>query len=151
MDWRLAFKENLALPFAWKLAGYNLIDFDDKFVSRVVELLCEEESEKVRYLIGDVGGLMGIAGKKVLVPASLLTRAGSGQVIVSTTLEMIQSSPPINNPESPTREEESAIFAHYEASPYWEPSKIETSTKKRGKTKDSGEPINIEGMEKDDE
>lgn len=151
MNWTLAFKQNIQLPFEWKLGGYNIIDFEDKFVSRVADLLCEEDSGKVRYVVGDIGGLMGIAGQKVLLPVNLITRAGSGQVIASTTLEMIQSSPPIKNPENPTRKEESAIFAHYEAKPYWEPSTIETPPDKGGKTEDNSEPINIEGMEKDDE
>ena len=151
MNWTLAFKNNLRLPFEWKLAGYNLIDSEDKFVSQVVDLLCEEETGKVQYLVGDIGGLMGISGKKVLVPASLLTRAGSGQVVAATTLEMIMSAPPMDNPENPTRDEESALYLHYEARPYWEQSRIETSPKEKDEAEDSGEPIDLEGMEKDDE
>ncbi|MFQ5432156.1 MAG: PRC-barrel domain-containing protein [Nitrospinota bacterium] len=151
MNWALAFKKNLPLPFEWKLAGYDIIDSEDKFVSRVVELLCEEETKIVRYLIGDIGGLMGISGKKVLVPANLVTRAGSGQVIASTTLEMILDSPPVYDPENPTSEEESAIFSHYEARPYWDRVNVETSMEKAGKAENNSESIEIEGMEKDEE
>jgi len=138
MNWTLAFKKNLRLPFEWKLAGYDIIDSEDKFVSRVVDLLCEEETKMVRYLIGEIGGLMGISGKKVLIPASLITRAGSGQVIAAATLEMIQGSPPVDDPENPTSEEESAIFSHYEARPYWDRFSIEKSGKEE-KSSDSTE------------
>ncbi len=140
MNWALAFKKNLPLPFEWKLAGYDIIDSEDKFVSRVVDLLCEEESKTVRYLIGEVGGLMGISGKMVLIPASLVTRAGSGQVIAAATLETIMSSPPVHDPENPTGEEESAVFLHYEARPYWDRFSIEKSGKEN--ESDGGENEN---------
>jgi hypothetical protein len=120
VNWVCAFRGNIFLPYEWKLAGYDLIDAQDKYVSRVNDLLCEKETGKIRYLLAEIGGLMGISGKKVLVPASLLTRAGTGQVIASATLESIQDSPPLDDPENPTRDEEAAIFAHYNKTPYWQ-------------------------------
>ena len=96
-----------------------MVDDQENYVSRVVDLLCEEESGTVRYLLGEIGGVMGIAGKKVLIPAAILTRTGSGQVVASAALENIQDSPAIADVENPSRDEESAIFNHFGLKPYW--------------------------------
>lgn len=119
MNWVRAFRDHVNLPFEWRLAGYEVVDDQENFVSRVVDLLCEEESGKVRYLLGEIGGAMGIVGKKVLIPVSILTRTGSGQVVASAALENIQDSPMIDDAENPSRDEESAIFNHFGLKPYW--------------------------------
>ena len=119
MNWVRAFRDHVHLPFEWRLAGYELVDDQENYVSRVVDLLCEEESGKVRYLLGEIGGVMGIAGKKVLIPAAILTPTGSGQVVVTAALENIQDSPSIGDVENPSRDEESAIFSHFGLKPYW--------------------------------
>ena len=119
MNWVRAFRDNVSLPFEWHVNGFNVIDDQENIISKVIDLLCEEETGTVRYLIAELGGLMGISGRKVLLPVEILTRAGSGQVIVSTAREKIQDSPVINDVENPSRDEESAIQYHYGLRPYW--------------------------------
>ncbi|GMT42396.1 MAG: hypothetical protein IEMM0002_0807 [bacterium] len=108
-----AYEKRLTLPFEWRLAGYEIIDCQGKFVAPVYDLLCNGESGDVRYLIAEIGGTVGISGRKVLLPKAILMRAGSGQVITSATLEYILESPPVDDPENPTSGEEKAILGHY--------------------------------------
>ncbi len=119
MNWVSGFKDKADLPFEWRVYGFNVIDDQENIISRVIDLLCEEETGRVRYLIAEIGGFMGISGRKVLIPVDILTRAGSGQIVASIAREKIQDSPSVVDHENPTRDEESKIQYHYGQRPYW--------------------------------
>jgi len=120
MNWVRAFKNKVALPFEWRLWGYEIIDSQEKFVAPVLDLLVEKETGRVRYILAEIGGLLSIKGRMVVIPDCILTRAGSGQAVASATLEYIQDSPLIDDPDNITREEEEALYSHYGYKPYWE-------------------------------
>ncbi|MEE8484172.1 MAG: PRC-barrel domain-containing protein [Nitrospinota bacterium] len=128
-----AFKKSIELSFEWRLAGYNVIDTEGNTVAPVLDLLCDEDSRKPRYLMAEIGGLMGIQGKVVLLPIGMLTRAGSGQVIANSTREQMQQAEPLDDPDNPKRREEEKIFIHYGLRPYWEVEEVVEASKEAKK------------------
>jgi len=92
----------------------------DAILTRFLDLLVEKETGRVRYILAEIGGLLSIKGRMVVIPDCILTRAGSGQAVASATLEYIQDSPLIDDPDNITREEEEALYSHYGYKPYWE-------------------------------
>lgn len=113
------FRDGVNLPFEWRVKGYDVADSQEKFVAPVYDILCDGENGSVRYVIVEIGGMLGISGRKVLLPPAMLVRAGSGQMVTSVTLEQIMDSPAVLSVEDPTRSEEKAIFAYYNLKPYW--------------------------------
>ena len=115
-----AFQNGIPLPFEWHLQRYEVLDSKGKPVAPVLDLLYDEKAGKVRYVMIEIGGAVGISGKKVLLAPGLLTRAGSGQLLCEVPMEIIEEAPPVEDENSPTREEEKAIYDYFEKTPYWE-------------------------------
>ncbi len=146
-----AFKKAIELSFEWRLAGYNVIDIEGNTIAPVLDLLCEEDGHKPRYLMAEIGGLMGIQGKVVLLPVGMLTRAGSGQVIANSTREQIQQAELLDDPDNPNRREEEKIFIHYGLRPYWEVEEaVEASKEAKKDTEKKESEDEKDGPEADD-
>lgn len=120
MAWLRAFKSGTTLPLEWSVSGCELIDCVEEPVAPVFDLLCEEETGKIRYLIIELGGFLGITGRRVMLPLDLLKRAGMGQVVSNCTLKEIQDAPIADDHENPSMGEELEVFAHFGIKPYWE-------------------------------
>ncbi len=127
-----AFKSDTNLPFEWRIRRFDVIDSTGKTVAPVLDLLYDPEARDVRYVMVEIGGLLRISGKRLLIPASLFIRAGSGQVQVLVSQEMLASSPAPEDAENPTRSEEEAVFSYFETTPYWEPQGLLKKRKKEG-------------------
>ncbi|MBI5636632.1 MAG: PRC-barrel domain-containing protein [Nitrospinae bacterium] len=127
-----AFKTEVNLPFEWRIRRFDVIDSTGKTVAPVLDLLYDPEAREVRYVMVEIGGLLRIAGKRLLIPASLFIRAGSGQVQALLPQEILIGSPMPEDAEQPTRGEEEAIFSYFETAPYWEPRGLIKKIKKEG-------------------
>lgn len=127
-----AFKSDVALPFEWRIRRFDVIDSTGKTVAPVLDLLYDPEAREVRYVMVEIGGLLRIAGKRLLIPASLFIRAGSGQVQALVSQEILISSPAPEDAEQPSRGEEEAVFSYFETTPYWEPQGLFKKKKKEG-------------------
>jgi hypothetical protein len=114
-----AFQNEIPLPFEWHLQRYEVVDSKGKSVAPVLDLLYDEKAKAVRYVMIEVGGAVGISGKKVLLMPELLTRAGAGQMLCEVSEQIIEEAPSPEDPEHPTREEEKAIYEYFEKEPYW--------------------------------
>ncbi len=115
-----AFKNEVELPLEWRIQRYDVIDNKGKFVAPVQDLLWDPEAREVRYVMLEIGGVMRIAGKRLLVPPALFIRAGSGQVQALVAQEDIMDAPAPEDHEHPKRGEEEAIFDYFKTAPYWE-------------------------------
>lgn len=129
-----AFKNEVALPFEWRIRRFDIIDSTGKTVAPVLDLLWDPDAREVRYVMVEIGGLMSIKGKRLLIPASLLIRVGSGQVQTLVPQENLVGVPAPEDVEQPTRVEEEAVFTYFKTTPYWEPTGLVK------KNKDEGEP-----------
>lgn len=127
-----AFKNEVTLPFEWRIRRFDVIDSAGKTVAPVLDLLWDTEAREVRYVMVEIGGLMSITGKRLLVPASLFIRAGSGQVQALVPLENLVGAPAPEDADQPSREEEDAIFSYFETAPYWEPQGLIKKRNKKG-------------------
>lgn len=127
-----AFTNDVDLPFEWRIRRYDVIDSTGKTVAPVMDLLYDAEAREVRYVMVEIGGLLGIAGKRLLIPSSLFIRVGSGQIQALVTQEILAGCPAAELFEQPTREEEEAVFSYFETIPYWKPQKLPKRETKDG-------------------
>ncbi|MBI5178033.1 MAG: PRC-barrel domain-containing protein [Nitrospinae bacterium] len=142
-----AFQKEITLPFEWRLQHYEVVDSRGKVVAPVLDLLYDDAAKAVRYVMIEVGGAVGISGKRILMPPDLFTRAGSGQLLCEASTELIGDAPPIENAEHPTPEEEKAIFDYFEKEPYWETKELK---KKKEAEKDAQAKRTADGKQQDE-
>ncbi len=134
-----AFRDGVDLPFEWRIRGYDVVDSQEKLVASVYDVICDVESGSACYVMVEIGGMLGISGRKVLLPTAMLVRAGSGQMVAGVTLERIMDSPAIENSENPTRDEEKKIFDYYNLQPYWAGDGGKDSTEVEDEKEDSAD------------
>ncbi len=128
-----AFKNEVDLPFEWRIRRFDVIDTTGKTVAPVLDILWDAEAREVRYVMVEIGGLLSITGKRLLIPASLFIRVGSGQMQALVPLEILAGCPVPEDAGQPTRDEEEAIFSYFETVPYWAPQGLPRKREKEGK------------------
>ncbi|MBI3582242.1 MAG: PRC-barrel domain-containing protein [Nitrospinae bacterium] len=154
-----AFQNNVVLPFEWRLQRYEVFDARGKSVSLVLDLLYDEKEKAVRYVITEIGGGVGVSGKRVLLPVEIVERAGNGILQCEVEEKRLMDLPPLENRENPTRKDEQRIYEHFEKTPYWEaqpeqpeqtaqPEGDEASRQAKPKAKAEEPPLNLE-LDKD--
>ena len=102
-----------------RVIGYYLYDEFENEICDIRDLLLDEETHKPRYVIIEVGGLLSIKGKRVIIPWRLLRRRGVSRLDIARSEEDVLMSPAPNDAEKPTREEEKSVHNYFNIEPYW--------------------------------
>ena len=102
-----------------RVIGYYIYDIMDNDVADIRDLLVDERTHEPRYAVIEIGGLMGISGKKVLIPWGALTKGGISRMDIYCPAEQIMAAPSCLKPMAPTRAEEESIHSFFNVNPYW--------------------------------
>ena len=102
-----------------RVIGYYLYDEFENEICDIRDVLLDEETHKPRYVIIEVGGLLSIKGKRVIIPWRLLRRRGVSRLDIARSEEDVLMSPAPNDAEKPTREEEKSVHNYFNIEPYW--------------------------------
>jgi sporulation protein YlmC with PRC-barrel domain len=91
----------------------------DGDVGSVTDLLFDDESWSVRWLVVDTG--TWLPGRKVLLPSSHLVRVlpAARGISVDLTREQVKSSPDVDTDQPVSRQMEARMYDHYGSTPYW--------------------------------
>lgn len=100
------------------LRGYTLRATDGE-IGLVKDLLFDDETWSVRYLVVDTG--KWLLGRKVLIAPSVLRRPEGREkdIPVSLTQEMVRNSPDIDADKPVSRQHETELYGYYGWPPYW--------------------------------
>ena len=99
------------------LRGYSVRATDGRLGS-VHDLLFDDESWRVRYLVVDTAWLFG--RRVLLSPATLGTPDRDAEEFpVAMTSEQVRHSPDIDTDQPVSRQQEIALHSHYGWAPYW--------------------------------
>ncbi len=106
----------------WNASAINgyVIDAADGELGTVTDLLFEDGSWAIRWLVVETGGWLGDA--KVLLPASVLGQPDPEpeHVHVRLTRQQVRDAPHFDPDAQLTREIEATHFHYYAMSPYWD-------------------------------
>ena len=96
------------------------IEASDGSIGSLSDILCDDATWKVRWLVVDTGTFL--PGRKVLVPPSLVTSLDRelGKVSVKLDKASIEASPPITSDEPVSRQMEDRLSVHFGWTPYWD-------------------------------
>lgn len=98
----------------------NRLECCDGDIGHVQGMLVDEDSWTIRYLVADTSNWW--LGHQVLVPPDWVSdiRWVDSRVSVNLTRQLIQDSPRYDADTELTREQELALYRHYERPNYWE-------------------------------
>lgn len=101
--------------------GYGLAA-EDGDVGKVSDLLFDDASSKVRYLVIDTGGWL--FGRQVLLAPAACgeIRPDSRTICTALTQQQVKDSPPIGADKPVSRQEEETLHRYYGWTPYWDSS-----------------------------
>ncbi|VAX24564.1 hypothetical protein MNBD_NITROSPINAE04-708 [hydrothermal vent metagenome] len=129
---------NFDLPHHNMVIGYYIYDNMDKDIADIRDLLIDKETRQPRYAIIEIGGLLSIKGKVVLIPWSALVKGAMSRMDINIPEEQIMAAPTPLDPLAPTRAEEEFIHSYFNTEPYWE-SEEEEETARRKEVSDSAD------------
>jgi hypothetical protein len=107
------------LRVASELHGYT-VDAVDGGIGSTSDLLFDDRTWKVRWLVAETGGWLG--GRRVLLHPSAIGRTDDVHhtIAVKCTKRQIQTSPEIGKNQPVSRQTEHNLFDHYGWDPLWE-------------------------------
>jgi sporulation protein YlmC with PRC-barrel domain len=100
------------------IKGYAILGSDGRF-GTVSDLLFDDQSWKIRWLVVDTGGWL--SGRKVVIPPAAIGRADFelGELEVALTKTQIEGSPDLSANAPVSRQVEAKIYEYYGWDPYW--------------------------------
>ncbi|WP_230530890.1 PRC-barrel domain-containing protein [Microvirga roseola] len=95
------------------------IDATDGEIGTISDLLFDDATWAVRWLVVDTGGWL--SGRRVLLPSSHLgeARAGMTAIPVNLTRDQVKDSPDIDTNQPVSRQMEQTVYDYYGWAPYW--------------------------------
>jgi hypothetical protein len=110
---------NFDLAQQHHVIGYYIYDNMERDVAGIRNLLVDQQTHVPRYAVIEIGGMLSIAGKKLLIPWKALKRGGISRLNIGIPSEQIQSAPLPLSQMAPTRVEEESIHLFFKVEPYW--------------------------------
>jgi hypothetical protein len=91
----------------------------DGDIGSVADLLFDDESWSIRWLVVDTG--TWLPGRKVLLPSSQLKEVlpAARGIAVDLTRDQVESSPDVDTAQPVSRQMEALMYEHYGSAPYW--------------------------------
>lgn len=101
------------------IRGRKVKDKDGKRLGKVHDLLIDDAERKVRFLLVEHGGLLGIGGEKSFIPVDAINRITARAVFLNHTREHVAAAPGYDPALVNERIYHDSIYSHYGYLPYW--------------------------------
>ncbi|MCI4042358.1 PRC-barrel domain-containing protein [Streptomyces sp. TRM75563] len=99
--------------------GRKVVNRAGDELGKVGDLLIDEEESKVRFLLVEHGGFLGIGEKKTFIPVDAVTEITDDRVYVDQSREQMEGAPEY----SPSLVEEpdyyGRVYDYYQLPPFW--------------------------------
>ncbi len=99
--------------------GRGVKDKDGDTIGKVQDLLIDDAENKVRFLIVNHGGFLGLAETRSFIPVDAITRVTPENVYIDRSREHVATAPKYDPDLLDDRAYHSDIYNHYGYGPYW--------------------------------
>lgn len=106
-------------PSAADIRGLTVKDKDGKELGKVHDLLIDDEARKVRFLLVEHGGFLGLGQTKSFIPVDDITKITADDVFINHTAEHVATAPPYDPDLAADRDYHSSVYGHYGYMPFW--------------------------------
>lgn len=106
-------------PPADDIRGRKVRDKEGKDLGKVHDLLIDDREHKVRFLLVEHGGFLGVGDMKSFIPVDAITKITAHDVFIDHSREHVALAPAYDPELVDDREYHSALYGHYGYVPYW--------------------------------
>lgn len=101
------------------IRGRKVKDTNGKDIGHVDDLLIDEREHKVRFLLVEHGGFLGIGCKKTLIPVDDIVTIDDHDVGIDHAKDHVARCPGYDPELMSDRTYLSSVYGHYGSTPYW--------------------------------
>jgi len=101
------------------IRGRKVKDKDGKDIGTVHDLLIDDRERKVRFLLVEHGGFLGLGRTKSFIPVDAITRITADDVLINHTRDHVAAAPGYAPDLVADRAYHGSIYSHYGYMPYW--------------------------------
>jgi sporulation protein YlmC with PRC-barrel domain len=99
--------------------GRAVKDKDGAGIGKVTDLLVDDQEQKVRFLLVEHGGFLGLGEKKTLIPVDAVTKVTQDEVMIDQSSERVAAAPGYRPDLVDDRRYHASVYDHYGYPPYW--------------------------------
>ncbi|WP_236243455.1 PRC-barrel domain-containing protein [Streptomyces sp. CC228A] len=99
--------------------GRKVVNGEGDEMGKVDDLLVDEQEGKVRFLLVEHGGFLGLGEKKTFVPVDAVVDVRDDVVVVSQSRRQIADAPPYDPELVDESQYSEDVFRHFGMAPYW--------------------------------
>ena len=102
------------------IRGREVADLDGKLIGKISGLYIDDQEQKVRFLLVDNGGFLGLGGTKSLIPVDDIDRVTEHIVYITHSREHVAAAPAYD-PKlvADDRTFHGKVYDYYGYAPYW--------------------------------
>ncbi len=101
------------------IRGREVKDNHGDGIGKVADLLVDDHEEKVRFLLVEHGGILGVGRTKTLIPVDAITGITDDEVSIDQSSDRVAAAPGYDPDLADDRQYHSSIYGHYGYLPYW--------------------------------
>ncbi|MGI8867741.1 MAG: PRC-barrel domain-containing protein [Mycobacteriales bacterium] len=102
------------------IRGRRVTDKNGKDLGKVHDLLIDDQEHKVRFLLVEHGGFLGLGETKSFIPVDAISKITDDEISINHTVEHVAAAPPYDPELIDDRNYHNTIYSHYAYSSYWE-------------------------------
>jgi sporulation protein YlmC with PRC-barrel domain len=104
---------------AMDIRGRQVKDKNGEGVGKLADLLVDDQEHKVRFLLVEHGGFLGLGQTKSLIPVDAVTNITEDEVVVDQSQDLVAAAPGYDPDLVDDRPYQSSIYSHYGYAPFW--------------------------------
>lgn len=101
------------------IRGRKVKDKDGKGLGKVDDLLIDDEERKVRFLLVEHGGFLGVGETKSFIPVDAITRITADEVHINHSRDHVAKAPRYDPDLVNSRTYHAGIYDYYGYMPFW--------------------------------
>ncbi|MFI6012568.1 PRC-barrel domain-containing protein [Streptomyces sp. NPDC051243] len=111
-----------AIPSADEdIRGRKVTDRSGNELGKVADLIIDEEERKVRFLLLEHGGFLGIGEKKSYIPVDAVAGVAEDEIRIDRTRDQVADAPEYDPELVDQSEYYDRLYTHYGYVPFWGP------------------------------
>ena len=101
------------------IRGYSVKDKDGADIGKVHDLLVDPRENKVRFLVVESGGFLGMGETKSFIPVDAISSIAKEEVHIDQTRETVAAAPPYDPNLVNDRQYHENTYHHFGYTPFW--------------------------------
>lgn len=102
-----------------EVRGRTVKATDGTDIGMVMDLLVDDQENKVRFLVVEHGGFLGFGESRTLVPVEAITKTTANEVLIDQSREKVTSAPTYVPSLVADRAHHASVYDHYGHLPHW--------------------------------